>query len=70
MAKILGYTRTGKPVPDPGRGAPNTNDVTVFRRVKGQHAGWTKADHMDAAKLLEALAATSPDPKKRRFAIG
>ena len=63
-ALILGYTRTGKPVAQPSRGAPNTNDVVVFRRTKAKFPGWTKGDHMDASQMLlargEILAAENP----------
>ena len=38
---------------EPTRGAPDTNNVDVFLRTKAKFPGWTKADHMDAAKLLE-----------------
>ena len=49
---LLGYTRTGKPVFEPTRGAPDTNNIDVFHRTKAKFQGWTKADHMDASSLL------------------
>ncbi len=54
---MLGYTASGKPIPAPARaGAPNTNDVTVFQKTKAKFPGWTKADHMDAARLCDQTA--------------
>lgn len=55
-AKILGHTQSGKPVPTPTRGAPDTNDVMVFRKTKAKFPGWTRADHMDASRLLDLAA--------------
>lgn len=49
---LLGYTRTGKPVFEPTRGAPDTNAITAFHRTKAKFPGWSKADHMDAEQLL------------------
>ncbi len=65
MANILGYTQSGKPVYEPTRGAPNTNDVVVFQRTKAKYPGWTKADHMDAEWLMVNAVETDMDPKIR-----
>jgi hypothetical protein len=64
---ILGHTRIGKPVIEPMRGAPNTNDVTVFHHTKAKFPGWTKADHMDAARLLEGHGAGNPRSHSMRW---
>jgi hypothetical protein len=67
---ILGYTRTGKPVIEPTRGAPDTNNADVFRRTKAKFPGWTKGDHMDAEQLLlergeQLTRSESPADRKR-----
>jgi hypothetical protein len=54
--KLLGHTTSGKPVPVPGRGSPDTNNIDVFQRTKARFAGWTRADHMDAARLFDLAA--------------
>lgn len=50
--KILGYTRSGKPVLAPTTKAPNTDDIVVFHKTRAKFPGWTKADHMDASDIL------------------
>lgn len=70
--KILGHTTSGRPVPAPGRGSPDTNDVVVYQRTKAKFAGWSKADHMDAARLFdlaaeEAARAVGGDALARRY---
>lgn len=52
--QLLGHTASGKPVVVPkGVGAPDTNDILVFRKTKARFPGWTKGDHMEASHLLE-----------------
>jgi hypothetical protein len=67
---VLGYTRTGKPVFAPTRGAPDTNNVDVFLRTKSKFVGWTRGDHMDASNLLmergEKLAASEDTGDRKR----
>jgi hypothetical protein len=67
---LLGYTRTGKPIFEPTRGAPKTNDVAVFRRTKAKFPGWTRGDHMDAEQLLlergEQLARSESAADRKR----
>ena len=55
MAKtplVLGYTRSGKPVLEPSRGAPDTNNIDTYHRTKRKFSGWTRGDHMDASQML------------------
>lgn len=57
LGQLLGKTASGKLVHAPRRsGAPDTNDVLVFRKTKAKFPGWTKGDHMDAARLLGTAA--------------
>jgi hypothetical protein len=70
--KILGHTASGKPVPLPTRGSPDTNDVMKFRKTKAKFPGWSKADHMDASRLLylaaeNAARAVGGDAIARRY---
>lgn len=51
--QALGRTTSGKIVEAPRRrGAPDTNDIVVFRRTKARFPGWTRGDHMEAAEIL------------------
>jgi len=57
VARLLGYTESGKAVHVPTRaGAPDTNDVVVFGKTKAKFPGWTEADFMDAAHLYDVEA--------------
>ena len=57
IARLLGYTESGKAVHVPTRaGAPDTNDVVVFKKTKARFPGWTEADFMDAAHLYDAAS--------------
>lgn len=68
--EVLGYTGSGKPVYVPSRGAPDTNNIDTFQKTRAKFAGWTKADHMDAAKLHEDAAQATSDPKRGRAHSG
>lgn len=56
---VLGVTASGKDVPRPSRGAPDTNNIEIFRRTRERFPGWGRADHMDAAILLGEAAETA-----------
>ncbi len=64
---LMGYTASGKPVHAPSRsGAPDTNNINKFIQTKAKFPGWTKADHMDAARFhdeAEAAATAAGDTK-------
>jgi hypothetical protein len=51
-AMVLGYTRAGRPVLRPTRGAPDTDNTDGYRRTQAKFADWTHGEHRDAARIL------------------
>jgi hypothetical protein len=49
---VLGYTRTGKSVLLPTRGAPDTSNAEGYRRAMSEYADWTPGDHVDTSRIL------------------
>ena len=62
-ATVLGYTRSGRPVLLPKRGAPDTNDIAVYHRTKAKFHGWTRGDHTDASNILMEHGEREPDQR-------
>lgn len=68
LGQTLGHTTSGRAVVAPKRhGAPDTNDVLVFRKTKAKFAGWTRADHMEASRLLDRAAEAAARSGDRRL---
>jgi hypothetical protein len=68
LGQLLGRTTSGKSVEVPKRlGAPDTNDVLVFRKTKAKFSGWSKTDHMEASRLFDLAAQAAAGAGDRRL---
>ena len=65
---VLGFTKSGKPVMALTREAPSFHPQRRNPKLKAMFPGWSKADHIEAATLLEEHGAKNPRSPSMRWA--